>query len=229
MWTCRRNIENIRVGNFEHLNELELTLLPFLKLTFYHSREEPWDSLVAKESQFLTKSAVSTLSWPRLHLCLNFLMKFSWRLGSVILSFQPKLMPGFWVNVSSAIVGGGGIWTLDVSVGDTRRCQPIELQGSWRPVWVFYSSSSYCYYFLILWGLYFSDRNYSVRDEKIQFKCFFFFVHECFVSASYFFSSFGLFLLQLRSEPFFLVEICLDGEEWNDGLLATIRERVWLC
>ena len=90
VWTCRRNIENIRVGDFEHLNELELTLLPFLKLTFYHSREEPWDSLVAKESQFLTKSAVSTLSWPRLHLCLNFLMKFSWRLGSVILSFQPK-------------------------------------------------------------------------------------------------------------------------------------------
>lgn len=24
----------------------------------------------------------------------------------------------------------------------------------------------------------------------------------------------------------FLVEICLDGDQWNDGLLATIRERV---
>lgn len=30
--------------------------------------------------------------------------------------------------------------------------------------------------------------------------------------------------------PFFFVgsaEVYLDGEQWNDGLLATIRERVW--
>lgn len=27
---------------------------------------------------------------------------------------------------------------------------------------------------------------------------------------------------------FFLTELYLDGEEWNDGLLATIRERVQL-
>lgn len=26
----------------------------------------------------------------------------------------------------------------------------------------------------------------------------------------------------------FILEIFLDGEQWNDGLLATIRERVWL-
>lgn len=26
----------------------------------------------------------------------------------------------------------------------------------------------------------------------------------------------------------FFVEIYLDGEQWNDGLLATVREQVWL-
>ena len=32
----------------------------------------------------------------------------------------------------NSIVGEGGIWTLDVFIKNTKKCQPIELQGSWR-------------------------------------------------------------------------------------------------
>ena len=30
------------------------------------------------------------------------------------------------------IIGRGGIWTTDISFGNNRRCQPIELQRSWQ-------------------------------------------------------------------------------------------------
>lgn len=35
-------------------------------------------------------------------------------------------------------------------------------------------------------------------------------------------------VVKMLSPLFFVgfAEICLDGEQWNDGLLATIRERV---
>ena len=31
--------------------------------------------------------------------------------------------------VDNLIVGGGEIWNLDVSLRNTKRCQPVELQG----------------------------------------------------------------------------------------------------
>ena len=30
----------------------------------------------------------------------------------------------------NSIVGGGGIWTVDISIKKTKWCQPIKLQGS---------------------------------------------------------------------------------------------------
>ena len=39
------------------------------------------------------------------------------------------------------IIGGGEIWTLTISFGNSKRCQPIELQASWLCIKVFYPTS----------------------------------------------------------------------------------------
>lgn len=36
-----------------------------------------------------------------------------------------------------------------------------------------------------------------------------------------------IYFNQMRYPLLSSAEVCLDGEEWNDGLLATLRERVW--
>ena len=76
-----------------------------------------------------------TLSFTFCHLVLVTCTIFLWLIVKSLISHWCYMFSNclfiYLVFFYTSKSGGGGIWTLDVLARNTKRCQPVEVHGSW--------------------------------------------------------------------------------------------------